>query len=255
MFNVVATFPQRLGWWRCWLWPSMLGSLPRWLSCRRGKLTPLSTARTTSNSVFNLAGVSSRLQVSRVYFPLPWSPSCPGSITRATQGGVSPGRPLHSVRPQGTPTDTRMDLICQVWALNQRLRNVFVLFLCVFVAQAVAHSSCLYPGSRCCFTHNTHAQGATRGYRGGNTSVPHIFMSSSLHLQWCFEQWRTFCLPRLSGRLGFYAQVHQKWCGQGESKAGPHSAGTAGQGTRSPSVSHNNTQFGHQVILMHLVNV
>lgn len=36
--NVVA-FTPRLGWWRCWLWPSMRGSLPRLSSCRRGEFT------------------------------------------------------------------------------------------------------------------------------------------------------------------------------------------------------------------------
>lgn len=135
-----------------------------------------------------------------------------------------------------------------------RTRLLGVFFLCFCSSSYCPPFLCLYAGSRCCFTLNTHAQGPTRGYRGGNTSVRHTFLSPSLHLQCCFERWRTFCLRYRSGRLRFYAQIHQKWCGQGESKAGPRSAGTASQGTGSPSVSHNNTQFGHHVILMHLVN-
>lgn len=48
---------------------------------------------------------------------------------------MSPGRLLHSVHPQGTATDTQMDL---VWSLNQTLGSFFVFVLCVFVVQVIA---------------------------------------------------------------------------------------------------------------------
>lgn len=47
---------------------------------------------------------------------------------------MSPGRLLRSVHPQGTATDTQMDLVCQVWSSNQTLGS----FFCVFVVQAIA---------------------------------------------------------------------------------------------------------------------
>lgn len=56
-------------------------------------------------------------------------------------------------------------------------------FLCFCSSSYCPPFLCLYAGSRCCFTLNTHAQGPARGYRGGNTSVRHTFLSSSLHLQ------------------------------------------------------------------------
>lgn len=127
MFNVVA-FTQRLGWWRCWLWPSMLGSLPRWSSCRTGKLT-LGTTRTRFKIYLltHTHSVSSRLKVSGVYFPLPGRPSCAGSVSRATQRGVSTGRLLRYAHPKATATNTQMD------------SHVF--FVCVFVTPAISSPS------------------------------------------------------------------------------------------------------------------
>lgn len=225
----------------------MQGSLPRLSSCLRGKLALGPNEDSVKICLLFFKVFLLRLQVSRVYIPLPWSPSCSGSVSGATQRGVSTGRLLCYIHPIRMAINTQDELGMQVQffllLLFLRFCNKLFPSLLSFIA-----------GSRCCFTFNKHAQGSTRGYRGGNTLMHRTVLSSSFNLQWWFERWRTFCLCYLSGWFGFHTQIHQKWCGQGESKTGPHSAGSAGQGTKSPSVSHSNTQLGLHESIMHLVD-
>lgn len=143
LFNGVV-FTQRLDWWRCWLLPSMLGSLTRLLSCRKGKLIFGSTRNAILLS--NIQNIP-LLQVSRVYFPLSWSPSCSGGVSRATQGGLSPGGRLHYTYPKKT----------NKLAINAQMNIVCHVSVCVFQTKAFFPSLRRpFAGSRCCFTYNTH---------------------------------------------------------------------------------------------------
>lgn len=138
----------------------MRGSLPRLSSCRRGEFA---LRQHNTDSVRNLPFL-------HTHSVFPHVSRFPGFIFPCL--GVHPVQEVSPEQHRGACLQVDYSLISR--SISDRLAIPSPLCL--------SNCSCFFPfwrlyaGSRCCFAFNTHTQGTTRGYRGGNTTK-HVLSS------------------------------------------------------------------------------